>query len=207
MKILSILFVFISLECFSQHSIKNNPIYHSLLILNKRLNKKKAYKYSNLIAKYSKIYKLNPFLIASIARQESGITLGRVREFEDKEITLNEYGKFVRYVEVTDFCMMQINERNVKLLKLDPNKLLINADYCIHEGVKILHGFKHLKDRDPFWYSRYNALNAEARKEYEKLIMSHYNKIVSEIPNLGEIVQTYTKESEEKLNSATDRYQ
>lgn len=165
------------------YDIKNNPIYHSILVLNPKIDKRDAFKYSNIIYKYSSVYQIDPFLIVAITRQESYINLNTVREVIISDIHLDKKtNKFIKKVEITDFCMMQINKQNVISKNLDPERLIRDPDYCIHEGIKILSFFKKFNGSEEFWWTRYNSPNDTHREIYKKYVLSHYSKI-SEIVN------------------------
>lgn len=194
---MKLILIFISILLNTNESLaydlKANPIYHSIKILNKRIPKKVAYNYSNIIAKFSKKYKIDPFLVVSISRQESHINLSTTRELRDNSIIFDEKeNRFIKIVEVTDFCMMQIHKGNVINKNLDVEKLLSDPEYCIHEGIKILSYFKYLKETDKDWWTRYNALDPEKREVYKSKVMHHYSKIIAKIPNYQKIKSKYT---------------
>ena len=179
---ISLLLVIFSTIAYG-YDVKNNPIYHSILVLNPKISKTDAFKYSNIIYKYSNAYKIDPFLIVAITRQESYINLNTVREVVISDIQLDKKSnKFIKKIEVTDFCMMQINKQNVISKNLDPERLINDPDYCIHEGVKILNFFKKFSESEEFWWTRYNSPNDSHREIYKKYVLSHYAKI-SEIVN------------------------
>lgn len=171
------LFLFLSVSCWGADAVKN-PIYNAIITLNKKIDKRDALKYSNIIYKYSKDYKIDPFLVVAISRQESYLNLNSVRQVEHSGIYFDkESNKFIKKIELTDFCMMQINKSNVISKKLNPDKLLNDPDYCIHEGMKILSYFKKLYGSETDWWTRYNSPNDKHRKIYKEYVLSHYNKI------------------------------
>lgn len=164
-----------------------NPIYKSIMILNPDLPRKDAMVYSNIIYKYSKVYKIDPFLIVAIARQESRINLSAVRKSESNNIIYNKISnKFVKEIELTDFCMMQIHKSNIISKNLNPEKLLNDPEYCIHEGIKILNFFKNISKNDEFWWTRYNSSKDNHREIYKNYVLSHYDKISFIVNNLSE---------------------
>jgi hypothetical protein len=199
-------FIFLFIFCFKNYSfainLEKNPIYNSILLLSGDIDKNKALKYSNIIDKYSKKYKIDPFLIVSISRQESRINLNTTREVIDDNIQYDEDNKkFYKTVEITDFCMMQIHKSNVIGKNLDPSRLLEDADYCIHEGFKILNYFKSLKKNDKYWWTRYNASKDDMREIYKHHVLSHYKVIKENIPNYKDIIANYEEESELSYSS------
>lgn len=183
MKILILILLILTSTIAQAYDVKNNPIYHSILVLNPKIDKRDAFKYSNIIYKYSNLYKIDPFLIVAISRQESYINLNTVREVIISDIELDKKtNKFIKKVEVTDFCMMQINKQNVISKNLDPERLIRDPDYCIHEGVKILNFFKKFSESEEFWWTRYNSPSDNHREIYKKYVLDHYSKI-SDIVN------------------------
>lgn len=177
----------------ADYDVMRNPIYHAIIILNKNIDKTQAFKYSNIIAHYSRKYELDPFLIVSISRQESYINLKATRQAGEEKIHYDSLNKkFMKQVEVTDFCMMQINKGNVIWKELDPERLLSDADYCIHEGVKILTYFKPLQKDDAFWWTRYNSASSEHRSIYKGYVLHHYSQISDKIPNFEMVRKVYT---------------
>jgi hypothetical protein len=160
------------------YDVSKNPIFHAIVTLNKKIDKKDALEYSNIIYKYSKNYQIDPFLVVAISRQESYLNLNSVRQVEHSGIYFDKQSnKFIKKIELTDFCMMQINKSNVIAKKLDPDKLLNDPDYCIHEGMKILSYFKKLYGSETFWWTRYNSPTDKHREIYKEYVLSHYNKI------------------------------
>jgi len=174
---------------------RKNPIYESIIILNTSIEREVAYSYSNIIAKYSRRYRLNPFLVVSIAKQESGITLSAERGYFTGKVYALSDNTLVRNYEISDFCMMQIHRSNVIKLKLDPNRLLEDPEYCIHEGIKILKHFKFFQTLEPYiWWSRYNASSIDKRELYRQDVLRHYLKLKGSIKAFKKIVERYTQQ-------------
>jgi hypothetical protein len=187
MRFILVFLFFLSNSYALDINVSKNPIYQAILVLNPSLPKKEALKYSDIIYKYSKMYEVDPFLVVSIARQESRLNLDTVREVVFEEIFFdNNSKKFIKKIELTDFCMMQINKANVISKKLDPDKLLKDPDYCIHEGFKILNFFKKFANSDDFWWTRYNSSINDHREIYKNYVLNHYSKIsniANSLPN------------------------
>ena len=109
----------------------------------------------------------------------------------DSNVISLDNGKYVQQYDITDFCMMQIHRSNISKLGLDPNRLLSDVDYCIHNGIKILNGFKYLSSYDSRWWSRYNSGDPQKRYEYESYIKKHYSKIVNTVPKVYKVISKY----------------
>ena len=152
---------------------EKHPIYHFILTLRPKMNKRLAMKYSNSFYRYSRRYDLDPYRLVSIAMQESGISPSKIRVVKGY-VAVD--GKYVPMEIETDFCMMQIHYRNVEIMKLDLKKLQSDYDYCISIGAKILASFKRLeKQGEENWWSRYNARSPYKRKIYESLVNRYYD--------------------------------
>jgi len=150
-----------------------HPIYHFILTLRPKMNRRLAMKYSNSFYRYSRKYELDPYLLVSIAMQESGISPSKIRVVKGY-VAVD--GKYVPMEIETDFCMMQIHYRNVEIMNLDLKKLQTDYDYCISIGAKILASFKRLeKDGQEHWWSRYNARSPYKRRIYESLVNRYYD--------------------------------
>ncbi len=157
---------------YSSSRIKH-PIFHFILTLKPKMNRKLAMKYSNSFYRYSKKYDLDPYLLVSIAMQESGIKPNTIRVVKGY-VAVD--GKYVPMEIETDFCMMQIHYRNVEVMNLDLKRLQTDYDYCISIGAKILASFKRLeREGQEFWWSRYNARSPYKRKIYESLVNRYYD--------------------------------
>jgi len=153
-------------------SRERHPIYHFILTLKPKMNKRLAMKYSNSFYRYSRKLNLDPYLLVSIAMQESGISPSKIRVVKGY-VAVDE--KYIPMEIETDFCMMQIHYRNVEKMNLDLKKLQTDYDYCISIGAKILASFKRLQSEDENWWSRYNARSPYKRKIYESLVNRYYD--------------------------------
>ena len=148
-----------------------HPIFHFILNLRPNINKRLAMRYSNSFHRYSKRYDLDPYLLVSIAMQESGIVLNKIRMVKGYVYV---DGKYVPMKIETDFCMMQIHYRNIENMGLDLKRLQTDYDYCIGVGAKILASFRRYEKDEENWWTRYNARSHYKRKIYGGLINRYY---------------------------------
>ncbi len=156
---------------------KRNKICHSIIKLNDRIDHKEAYKLSNVFSKVSKIYKLDPKLLVSIAFQESSFNGSAVRKVSGLVFD-EEKGEYKKLSVGADFCMMQIHMSNIKKMKLDVNRLLTDKAYCIEAGAKILSRYKKQHSKtDKSWWTYYNAKTKAKRDIY-------FNKVVKHLDNI-----------------------
>jgi hypothetical protein len=156
---------------------KKNTICQKLITLRPRLDHEEAYKLSNHFHKLAKKYQLSADLLISIAFQESAFRLETVRKitgliFDDEKQSFREMRLG------SDFCMMQINTKNIRNMKLDVKKLLNDTAYCIEAGAKILATYKVLHSKkNKKWWTFYNAVHESKREIYFKHVTRHLKKI------------------------------
>ncbi len=176
---------------------KTNTICQAIIKLSPDYDKKKAYKLSNHISKVSKKFDLNPLLIVSIAFQESSFRLNTIRKA--KGLFFNNVSKkFEKKWVGEDFCMMQINYKNIIDMKLDTNKLLTDIRYCLNTGAKILSKYKKkYSKKDKFWWTRYNAKSPEKREEYLDKINQHLTALENKEEETNPYIAKIEKKEEE----------
>ena len=156
---------------------KKNTICQKLVKLRPAIDHKEAYKLSNHFYKIAKQYRLDHNLLISIAFQESAFNLNAVRKitglFYDQV-----KDKFEEIRVGADFCMMQINTKNIRKMKLSVKKLLIDPAYCIESGAKILKSYQVLyANKDLKWWTYYNAIHSSKRDIYFHHVTRHLRKI------------------------------
>lgn len=156
---------------------KKNTICKSMIKLHPKMDKKKAYKLSNLFSKVAKKYKVDPKLLVSIAYQESTFKPKTVRKVTG--LVFNEETGEYKEVKVgEDFCMMQIHQSNIRKMKLDVAKLLKDPKYCLEAGAKILTKYKKKHSKtEKKWWTRYNAKSKAKRAIYFNHISKHLKKL------------------------------
>ena len=161
-------------HCFE----KKNPLCKAIIHLQPKLDLDYALQLSDIFYTVAKNYKLPAPLLVSIAMQESRFNLSALRKVSGLE--LNSQGKYVTTSIYTDFCLMQINTKNIKRLELDAQRLLTDAPYCIEAGARILtesKSWQKIESDKTAWWSRYNGSNALYRKVYQEQVLAHWRKL------------------------------
>ncbi|MFK7827307.1 MAG: transglycosylase SLT domain-containing protein [Oligoflexales bacterium] len=164
---------------------KNHPCFNGrnktceiISHLKPSMNHNEALKLSNSFYRVSRKHCLDPKLLVSIAFQESCLQLDAVRKTNGFILVDDDY---VEASVGSDFCMMQVNIRNIKHFDLDVNKLLTEPDYCIGAGAVILKDIQNRYARkEDKWWSRYNSVSKFHREIYQKHIERHLDKIPNE---------------------------
>lgn len=146
-----------------------NPIFCHILDISPGINKQLAFQISNKISKYSRKYGLDAKLFVAIIRQESNFKLDAKGCVEGLNVDFEE----IRVCN--DFGMIQLNYRTAKLYGFDIQRTMIDLDYSIFVGMKILYDFKvRYAKKEEFWWTRYNAKDEIKRELYRKLVMRYY---------------------------------
>ncbi|NRA46204.1 MAG: transglycosylase SLT domain-containing protein [Oligoflexales bacterium] len=185
---LSLISILISVFCQSGQAVaktkasKKHPCFNGrnktceiISHLKPSMNLNEALKLSNSFYRVARKHCLDPKLLVSIAFQESCLQLDVVRKTNGYILVDDEY---VEASVGSDFCMMQVNIRNIKHYNLDVNKLLTEPDYCINAGAIILKDIENRYSRKEHkWWSRYNSVSRFHREIYQKHIERHMEKI------------------------------
>lgn len=157
------------------HSPKN-PLCQKISKLAPHLDLDFSFRISNDFHHVAKEYDLPSSLLISIAMQESTFNLQAVRKV--KGYLINEKGLYETAIIGSDFCMMQINIRNIIHFDLDPKRLVTDSRYCIAAGAKILNAtMKRFKGKEEKWWTRYNSSNPVHRKNYGELVLKYWRTI------------------------------
>ena len=160
--------------------LPKNPLCQKILTLNPNLDKDYALNLSNAFHRVAKKFQIPKDLLVSIAKQESNFRLDAVREVSG--LILDEDG-YKQAKVGSDFCMMQINALNILRMKFDAKKLTEDVTYCLEAGAKILTWAKKYKDKDPEWWTRYNAVSDIHRQTYKKHVLKHWRKLDPQVDN------------------------
>ena len=151
---------------FANINCKRDKILCHMLRNSPKLDKKYALKVSDIIYKYSKLYKINPFLISAIFSQESrynnkaiNYTTGLSKDFKPVRVGM-------------DYAIGQINFRTAIRYDIQIEHLTDNLEYSIQSAIKILSGFKKRYGKtDQFWWTRYNASSRHHREKYKEDVL------------------------------------
>lgn len=137
-----------------------HPIFCQIKKNKPSIKNRYAMKLSNVIYKAAKKYKISSKVYTAILKQESNYTLSAKGCSKGLMEVKNPKKKGVTFVEVktcNDFGMSQVNYRTAKRYKIDTMKLIVNLDYSVMSGAKILAGFKRYGKKDKNWWTRYNC--------------------------------------------------
>ncbi len=157
-KYLALIGAFFSSTLYATDCHKN-PVYcHIIRIAPKTPN---AMELSNSIARAGKKYGVDPHILVAIGMQES---------------TLRPIHRIVGVVDasscklkITDYGMFQINEHTIPIYKLDQVRLLVDVDYQIDSGARVLAD----KLRMFGDYASYHSMTPKHRERY-RLAVGRY---------------------------------
>lgn len=158
-KILIILSVLtISVPTFSgqqalQPIIRSDRLFKHILKNQPNLDSNYVLRLSNAILDASIKYKVNPYKLSAILRQESGYKLNIINK------------------ATKDYSIGQINERTIKAFNMDKQRLLTDLTYSVNMSAFVLADFQRMyghKEQD-FW-TRYNSSNPIKRNTYKMMV-------------------------------------
>jgi hypothetical protein len=177
---------------------KRNKLCRKILTLKKNINKDYALELSNIFYKASRKYKVPQDILLAIAYQESTFVLDSVRSV--KGLVFQE-GEYKEISVGSDFCMMQINSRNISKMNLKVQKLISDPAYCIDNGAIILKRYHRLHAKaDEKWWTYYNAISGFKREKYYSDVFRHIQKIAPEPSrSVARVISEPVKENESIL--------
>lgn len=141
--------------------LKLQPLYHK--------NPKQLEELTVALDNYSEKYNICWKLATAIFFQESSLLRDPQNCYKKPANCTGDRG------------ISQINYRVWgKLLKIDKKRLLLDVDYAVHKGFKVLKIYKERHKNEQNWYSRYHSGTPRFRKAYEKRIL----KILEKIENI-----------------------
>jgi len=129
---------------------KKHPIYVQIVNNSKNIDRKYAFKLSNIIHKVSIKYNLPKHIYAAILMQESGYSLDALNIIE-------AYVDGQKKNVITDFSIAQIHVSNIDRFGFDVHLLMHDLEYAVEAGAIVLASFKRYSKTDPDWWVRYNC--------------------------------------------------
>lgn len=153
-----------------------NPIFAHILEVSPKINVLYAYKLSNIIAKYTRKYKIDSGLFIAILRQESNFNM----KAKGKRCGLTESLEEVCIFQ--DYGIGQIYYKTARSYKFDLLLVLTDLDYSVKTSAIVLKDFqKRFAKKDKDWWTRYNCGNKTTTKRdtcqiYKKLVERYFKK-------------------------------
>jgi len=155
-----------------------HKVYCAIKKLNKSMNSKKAFKYSNAIYKHSKRYGVDPLRLVAIAQQESSF----------RNVVLKKNRKVCSYpkrctgtdiIEATDVGFYQFHIKTIQRRNLDVYKVLNDFDYATRHAAWILNGKMNMckKKYPKTSWACYHSATPKHHYKYVKTINKYYNQI------------------------------
>ena len=156
--------------------------YCAIVKLKPKINKTFAMKLSNEIYKASKLYKLDPYRLVAIARQESYFKMSARNKHtkSHKTITCNEWEVCTNVVTTTvttsDFGLFQFHISTMRTHDLDITKVMTDMPFTVNFAAKLL--AHKMKICEKLWpntsWACYNSANPEAHQAYVKAVNRWY---------------------------------
>lgn len=166
---------------WSSLSCHKNPIFCHVLTLRPNIDKTWAYKFSNLLYKYGKKFKMDPMRSLAIAMQETSLkNQHRSRNvlvfFDncDKEHCVKAYKEIKGF---SDLGIFQFHVKTIKHFHINPIKLNESLEYTVSTHFELLkHKQKqceHLKENA---WACYHSKTAKYRNKYISMVNRWYPK-------------------------------
>jgi soluble lytic murein transglycosylase-like protein len=135
------------------HICSTNPVYCQIIKNSPKLDRKYAMKLSNAIYAVAILYDIDPKKYAAILAQES-------------MYKLNAHNK-----QSKDYGISQINHNTAKAYGFNVKRLTTDLGYSIEAGAIVLADMKKMYgNKDPEYWTRYNASDRTKRKKYKTLV-------------------------------------
>ena len=154
-KILTIL-IRLSSTGDSHNICEKNPIYCSILKINKRVDKKFAMEVSNYISRYSKIYKTDPYITVAIMAQET---------------------MFRNISTEIDLGVYQLNIDTLQMYGKDPIKVVTDLEYATETHIWLLSKKKTYCKETKYPWACYHSMTPKYYNKYVKAINKYYQII------------------------------
>lgn len=159
---------------------KKNVLCQGIVKLNPYMDHDLAYELSNHFHQNAMKYNVPAKVLVAIAFQESAFKQDTVRKV--RGYTFDEVFGYKEVRIGADFCMMQINIKNIRKMELDVEQLLQDPKYCIEAGARVLSIYKKkYSDKDPMWWAYYNATSKYKREVYHTMVTRHLTKITKTV--------------------------
>lgn len=148
---------------------EKHPLYCTIVELKPSINKSFAFRMSNLIYRYSRIYKTDPYRTIAIIMQESGFrnihVPGSVYVPKD-DITIEG---------LKDLGLYQMNVSTIQHYGFDPAKIIEDLEYATECHFKILkRKIKLCKNLGKDSWTCYHSKTPFYRENYKKLVNRYY---------------------------------
>ena len=162
-----------------------HKVYCKIVSLRPDIDKKWAMKFSNIVSKKAKVYKLDPIRSIAIAMQESSIrVINRKQNVLVHNEECDDLGECSTTYEVvkgySDLSVWMFHIDTLMAYEVDPIKVQNDLDYATDFHFRLLKAkmkrCKHLGDES---WSCYHSITERHRQAYMKRVEPYFNKKVS----------------------------
>lgn len=189
------LMLMISWPCFSSNidvstlTCTDNRLYCHILQLRPNIDKEWAYKFSNLLYKYAKKFKMDPMRSLAIAMQETSLKnqhrTRKVLVFYD-QCNKDKCIKAYREVEgASDLSVFQFHVNTIKEFNIDPIQLNYSLEYAVKTHFELL---KYKEEHCAFLkenaWACYHSKTPKYQKQYIEMVNRWYPKEVAIKPDI-----------------------
>lgn len=147
---------------------EHHPIYCQIIENKPSINKTYAMHLSNVIYRYSKLYKIPAKVYTAILAQESIYRISAVNCHTG--VVVDDKGNRIEKV-CTDFGISQIWWKTALSYGFNLDLLVSDLEYSVEAGAIVLADFmRRYAHSDKFWWTRYNSSQPVNREIYRQLV-------------------------------------
>ncbi len=169
---------------FSSLSCQKNRIFCQILTLRPNIDKKWAYKFSNLLYKYGKKFKMDPMRSLAIAMQETSLKnqhrSRNVLVFFDKCDNKHCVKSYKEIIGFSDLSIFQFHVNTIKNFDINPLKLNTSLEYAVKSHFELLQykqqRCKHLKESA---WACYHSKTPKYQNRYISMVNRWYPKKIA----------------------------
>lgn len=157
---------------------QQHPLYCHILKLQPKLEKKWAMRFSNLLVKYAKKSKLDPWRSLAIAMQESSLKFIKRRHtviIPNTQCQRNQCPAYKTVKAISDVGLFQLHAATVDQYQLNPSRLLNDLEYMVSTHFMVLlDKIKQCQHLGNEAWSCYHSRTEVLRKRYIRKVNRFY---------------------------------
>ena len=157
---------------------QRHPLYWHILKLQPKVEKKWAMQFSNLLVKYAKKNKLDPWRSLAIAMQESSLQFFKRQHtviIPNKQCQHNRCSDYKIIKAISDVGLFQLHAATVNQYQLSPSRLLNDLEYMVSTHFMVLlDKIKQCQHLGNEAWSFYHSRTEVLRKRYSRKVNRFY---------------------------------
>lgn len=172
--------LFLTTSAHAKVNCAKNPLFCTMRSLNPSIDPKWGMQLSNYIHKYSKRYRVDPYISLAIAMQESSLV---DRNRHQSVLIKDEAGNYVKIEGISDIGVWQLHVNTVENYNFDAKRVMTDLKYATKCHFIILSKkMRKCKRLGKDSWTCYHSSTKHHRLNYKARVMKYYkgNKYASE---------------------------